>query len=72
VGSSLWWGGLGPSPLAPPKSGAVMLILFLLVRSTYIWVLFFTHIPFAVNRTFNVTLTERLQHLEKVGLDFFK
>jgi len=26
-----------------------------------VWVLFFTHIPFAVNRTFNTTPTERLQ-----------
>jgi len=26
-------------------------------------VLFFAHIPFVVNRTFNATLTERLQHL---------
>ena len=33
----------------------------LLVRATYIWVLFFEHIPFVVNRTFNVTPTERLQ-----------
>jgi len=28
----------------------------------YIWVLFFMHIPFMVNRTFNATPTERLQH----------
>ena len=33
----------------------------LLVRATYIWVLFFAYIPFVVNRAFNVTLTERLQ-----------
>jgi len=26
------------------------------------WVLFFAHIPFVVNRTFNATPTERLQH----------
>jgi len=38
----------------------VMLILSPLVHATYIWVLFFKHIPFLVNRTFN---TERLQHL---------
>jgi len=25
----------------------------------------FTHIPFVVNRTFNTTLTERLQHLQQ-------
>jgi len=35
--------------------------LLLLVRATYIWVLFFAYIPFVVNRAFNVTLTERLQ-----------
>ena len=35
--------------------------LLLLVRATHIWVLFFAHIPFVVNRTFNATLTERLQ-----------
>jgi len=33
----------------------------LLVRATDISVLFFAHIPFAVNRTFNATPTERLQ-----------
>ena len=41
----------------------VVLILFLLVRAT--WVLFFMHIPFVVNRTFNTVLTERLQHLHQ-------
>ena len=41
----------------------VVLILFLLVRT--IWVLFFTHIPFVVNRTFTTMLTERLQHLQQ-------
>jgi len=41
----------------------VVLILFLLVRATR--VLFITHIPFVVNRTFNTMLTERLQHLQK-------
>jgi len=35
--------------------------LLLLVRATYTWVLFFAHIPFVVNRTFNTTSTERLQ-----------
>jgi len=38
-----------------------MLTLLLLVRTTYIWVLFFTHIPFVVNCTFNTMPTERLQ-----------
>jgi len=28
----------------------------------YIWVLFFVHIPFIVNRTFNATSMEKLQH----------
>ena len=36
--------------------------LLLLVCAAYIWVLFFTHIPFVVNRTMNATPTERLQH----------
>jgi len=36
--------------------------LLLLVRTTFIWMLFFAHIPFAVNRTCNVTPAERLQH----------
>jgi len=38
-------------------------ITLLLVRATYIWVLFFAHIPFVVNRTFNATPTERLQNV---------
>jgi len=42
-----------------------MLILFLLLRAIYIWVLFFTHIPFVVNCTFNKVLTENLQHLQQ-------
>jgi len=41
-----------------------VLILSLLVRATYIQV-FFTHIPFVVNRTFKVTPTERLKHLQQ-------
>jgi len=32
-----------------------MITLLLLVRATYIWVLFFAHIPFVVNHTFNAT-----------------
>jgi len=32
--------------------------LLLLVCTTYIWVLFFAHIVFVVNRTFNATPTE--------------
>jgi len=38
-------------------------MLFLLVRATC--VLFITHIPFVVNRTFNTMQTEKLQHLQK-------
>ena len=38
-----------------------MITLLLLDRATYIWVLFFAHIPFVVNRTFNATPVERLQ-----------
>jgi len=36
-----------------------MITLLLLVRATYTWALFFTHIPFVVNRTFNATPTEK-------------
>jgi len=36
-----------------------------LVTPLYIWVLFFTYIPFVANRTFNTTLTEWLQHLQQ-------
>jgi len=43
-----------------------MLIQFLLVGATYIWVLFFMHISFMVNRTFNTTLIETLQHLQQI------
>jgi len=39
----------------------------LLVRATYIWVLFFTHIPFDVNRTFNATPTESWQFIVVKG-----
>jgi len=38
-----------------------MITVFLLVRATYTWVLFFAHIPFVVNHTFDATSTERLQ-----------
>jgi len=38
-----------------------MITLSLLVRTTYIWVLFFAHIPFVVNSTLNTTPIERLQ-----------
>jgi len=40
-----------------------MITLLLLVRATYV-VLFFAHIPFVVNRAFNATPTEKLQHYE--------
>jgi len=38
---------------------SIGITLLMLVCATYIWVLFFTHIPFVVNRTMP---TERLQH----------
>jgi len=38
--------------------------LLLLVRATFLCVLFFAHIPFVVNHTFNATPTELLQHYE--------
>jgi len=41
---------------------SIGITLLLLVCATYTWVLFFTHIPFVVNRTVNATPTERLQH----------
>jgi len=37
--------------------------ILLIVRATYMWVLPFALIPLVVNRTFNATLTHRLQHL---------
>jgi len=40
---------------------SIRIALLLLVCATYILVLFFTHIPFVVNRTMNATPTERLQ-----------
>jgi len=40
-----------------------MITLLLLVRASYTWVLFFAHIPFVVNRTFNATPTETLPQL---------
>ena len=36
--------------------------LLQLLRATYTRVLFFAHIPFMMNCTFNATLTDRLQH----------
>jgi len=36
--------------------------LLLLVSSSYIWVLFFTHITFMMNRTFSVTPMVKLKH----------
>jgi len=39
---------------------SIGITLLLLVCATYILVLFFMHIPFVVNRTMNVTSTERL------------
>jgi len=44
------------------KDHAPQSLLLLLVRATYIMVLFFTHIPFVVNHTINATPPERLQH----------
>ena len=45
--------------------------LLWLVRATYKWVLFFAHIPFVVNRTFNATSTERLQQSNNNILVYF-
>jgi len=40
--------------------------------ATHIWVLFFTYIPFVVNRTFKTTLTEWLQHLQQNWATLFE
>ena len=44
---------------------SIEITLLLLVRATYIMVLFFTHIPFVLNRTINATPPERLQQHER-------
>ena len=44
------------------RSCATFTLLFL-VHARYTWVLFFVHIPFVVNCTFNATPTERLQQI---------
>ena len=46
-----------------------MITLLLLVHATYVWVLFFAHISFMVNHTFNATPVEKLQHnsVERIG-----
>jgi len=49
-----------------------MLILFLLVCDTYMCVLFFTYIPFMANRTFDIALTEWLQHLQQTWARLFE
>jgi len=47
------------------QQATIEITLLLLVRATYIRVLFFAHIPFVLNCTFNATLTERLQQWQK-------
>jgi len=42
-----------------------MLTPSFVVHATYIRVLFFTHIPFAVNHTFNVMPNKRLKYLQQ-------
>jgi len=49
-----------------------MITLLLLVCTTYVWVLFFAHIPFVVNRTFNATPIERLQHYQMLQIHLTK
>jgi len=41
---------------------SIGITVLLLVRATYIWVLFFTQIPFVVNRACTAMPTEMLQH----------
>ena len=60
---SLWWLPSGSAINCSPGSQALLKVtnqdhsigitLLLLVRAPYIWVIFFAHIPFVVNRTFN-------------------
>jgi len=44
----------------------------LLVRATYIWVLFFVHILLVVNHTFNAMPTERLQQHQALEVGWWK
>ena len=48
---------------------SIGIILLLLFRDTYIWVLFFAHIPFVVNHTFNTMPMERLQQHEAKAIN---
>jgi len=43
------------------QQATIEITQLLLVRTTYIRVLFFAHIPFVVNRTFSTKPTKRLQ-----------
>jgi len=45
---------------------SIGITLLLLVRATYIMLLFFTHIPFVVNHTINATPPERLQQYNTI------
>jgi len=51
-------------PLQVPTTNA----LSFFVRATYAWVLFIAHVPFVGNRTFNATLTERLQQKHEINI----
>jgi len=46
---------------ASEKAVNLSIMMLLLVHATYIWVLFFAHIPVVVNCTFNTMAMERLQ-----------
>jgi len=46
--------------------------LLSLVRTTHLWVLFFTHIPIVANCTFNATPSERLQQYQQLIIDILK
>jgi len=50
----------------------IVLILLLLVRDTYIWVLLPTHISPAAKRTLNTTPTEWLQYLQQSWARLFE
>jgi len=50
----------------PRHDHSIGITLSLLVRTTYIWVLFFALIPFVVNHTFSATPAERLQQYKQI------
>ena len=54
-------GKIGEEKLWMKKRSRAAITLLLLVSATYVWVLFFVHIPFVVNRAFSAMPAEKLQ-----------